>query len=1158
MNQTRTPLLVGLAAATVLLLRGPGAPLPAPQPAGVTAAPVGAAATGGGRTETRAAPANKATRRHREREASRREYARLYREFLGIEPAPPAAAGTPSMQLRGKLAAQAVNLEISSQPKERPVDEHDLRQIAQRARCANYQLEFMIALVADPVDSRLASDFDLAMSALQRGLADAAHYRLDRLWLPWVEPDAVEEKRFRETAGMMLFRRAEKGQPGKGEPRRHLLAVLLVGETPKLGIHKQAFLRAVDFILDLQREVEGLQPASPPLPPEIEVLGPSYTGSFESLRIVLLHARQPSRFRIVSGSASGKWDEVSTEGKLGRLALFSRTLVPDEELAGKALRFLADEMGWHLDRTALLIENDTVYGRPFLEDENSIPPAVKRLSFPSSLFALRNAWEESSGFGPPAQAAAANPKAAAAARTALEVSLADQRTPVDVVPELSPLTSRIEDMAMSNLLRQIAHERIRYVGILATDVKDQLFIAEQVRRWAPNVIRFVFDGNLLYVHPQYNATMFGTLAISNFPLVPEGASSRLSPATSDRRVRQQFAGEWQEGIYLAVGRLLRRPSTPPPLPLEASPAVWIAASGNNGLWPLARLDADWTTEPAWQEQVQPLGPSAPEAGQGPESHNSAKPRNKADLPLLFWIGALCVASWLLRREAFSKARALGRMGVEIRARLLLSGAAALLCLAGAGAVGLWATNILASRQEGGGTEPLAWAFLALLLSGYAILVGFLVETARLHRWPWVFGAAFLVAGVLLVPWLAREVFKLWVWDENGTCSPGLWLDADVRLFSLRASALSGGMSPLVSLGWLAAGLFLWLAVEIKRHLVRVRHDTAWPLHNRPAAFLAGCQEDAWKIDRLLRHSLPPSPRWLALLLTVVGAPTAVLLYRVQPIGETRGYGCLFVVLTGVVIFMALACFVRFLVVWRLLHSMLQRVAQVALLEPLQRVGREVGWKPLQFSWYVPSYNALRQSVKRLVRLIPAPGPVQEELTNLIREIVAAMCQERFDEELDARDSLRTYLQVADTLVGLHYGPQNDEFLAARLIAYLRSIFNQLRYSIMGAMGTGLAAVIGIATYAFEPKKGTTLVLWAMLTAASVAAAAVFVQMNRDAVLSAIGDIDPGKVNYNWSFLSNVLTYAVLPVLGLIASQFPSMGRLLNGLLDPLARVLGSG
>jgi hypothetical protein len=37
-----------------------------------------------------------------------------------------------------------------------------------------------------------------------------------------------------------------------------------------------------------------------------------------------------------------------------------------------------------------------------------------------------------------------------------------------------------------------------------------------------------------------------------------------------------------------------------------------------------------------------------------------------------------------------------------------------------------------------------------------------------------------------------------------------------------------------------------------------------------------------------------------------------------------------------------------------------------------------------------------------------------------------------------------------------------------------------------------------------------------------------------------------------------LIYNVLPVVGLIVSQFPSVGRLFNGLIDPLLRVVGTG
>jgi hypothetical protein len=65
-------------------------------------------------------------------------------------------------------------------------------------------------------------------------------------------------------------------------------------------------------------------------------------------------------------------------------------------------------------------------------------------------------------------------------------------------------------------------------------------------------------------------------------------------------------------------------------------------------------------------------------------------------------------------------------------------------------------------------------------------------------------------------------------------------------------------------------------------------------------------------------------------------------------------------------------------------------------------------------------------------------------------------------------------------------------------------------------------------------------------------------MERDKTLSIIGESAPGKISFDRAFLSKLLIYTVLPVVGLVVSQFPSIGRLLNGLFDPLMRSLGAG
>jgi hypothetical protein len=1186
MNDRQTPILVGLVTAAVFLLRSPSLPT-APQLAGSEAASRSPGARG-----AQAAAASKALARSvaaaQKLRASRREYARLYRGFLGIEPPqpqpPPQSQGQGeigTMRVRGRVAAQPVTFDVSTRPREVPVGDRDLFEIAKQADTAGYKLEFMIALVSDPIDSRLAADFDLSMSALDLALAQSG-YELDRQWLPWVEPESADDKGFRETAGMMLFRHDSEGQQ---EKTSRLLAVFLVGESPKLGIHQQAFQRSVDFILDLRAQAETVSAAprrkgarpSAPTPRhgtarsktdpwlEIPVLGPSFSGSIDSLRSAIASARPRSCFWIVSGSASapGLEERLASHGVRERVRI-SRTVVADDVLAAEGLRFLQDRLGWDLERVALLVESDTAFGSYFSAphprgpagsraDEPPLLAKVTKLHFPSGLFALRNAWEENAGSTPPASATAGHPQQPATPRTSLEVSLADQRMPVDVVPELSPLAARLDDMAMADLLRRINRDGFSYIGILATDIKDQLFLAEQIRRWAPSVVLFVIDNNLLYVHPQYNATMFGTLTISSFPLLPERSQSAISvPAGTiiqEGRMRRQFASERQQGTYLATLNLVNH--------AVAHPSVWISASGHYAMWPLASLHAPESgAELWWPRKTIRLGPSPERGTKAGElvpdppltiDPNLAQggPPARADLKVPLILLLLCLAGYMLRRKAVHWQDALASPTFSTRTRLLISAGAALLCLAGAFVVGLWIAGLLAGLASVEGiTHWWPWLVFASLvfLEGYLVLA-FLATRRVYRRSGWAL-AALAIAGLPLLASWTWLVFDLWRPDAGG-------------LFYLRARAFAGGLSPLVSLAWIAAAVGIWLAVEIKRQLLLKRHDARWPLGTWSEPALAGCAAETAEVARLLRGTFPWSGRHCLAVLALVVPPLISLWARIQPIGESRCYGQLFIVFAAGAQVLALTAFIRFFAVWHRLRRVLRRIELTDLLGTLKTVAKDIGWKPTRFAWYAPSFSSLQHSAARLEGLFAPdgePGPTQ-----LLEDTFAAASAGDHRAELRYRERLNERFVIAPALLGMYRGvPEVDAFHAVRLIAYLRNIFNQLRYSVMAAMGCSLAVIAGVATYAFEPKEFATLVLWAELAAASAATLAVFVQMDRDATLSAIAGTDAGQISMGWPFWSNVLTYGALPLLGLLASQFPSTGRLFSSLLEPLTRILGTG
>jgi hypothetical protein len=49
---------------------------------------------------------------------------------------------------------------------------------------------------------------------------------------------------------------------------------------------------------------------------------------------------------------------------------------------------------------------------------------------------------------------------------------------------------------------------------------------------------------------------------------------------------------------------------------------------------------------------------------------------------------------------------------------------------------------------------------------------------------------------------------------------------------------------------------------------------------------------------------------------------------------------------------------------------------------------------------------------------------------------------------------------------------------------------------------------------------------------------VFVSMNRDRVLSLLQGTTPGQLTWNSTFVTQVVIYGLLPVLGLLGAQFP--------------------
>jgi hypothetical protein len=1026
-----------------------------------------------------------------------------------------------------------------------PLPGNPLAALAKAAAAAGYRVDIRIALVPDPLDSYLAVHFDAAISALQSAHADSG-YLADRTWIPW-QKDFASKRLYRRAPGVLLFRR------GAADERKDLSVVLLVGETPKIGFHKEALAQAIA----MAHRWKVLTRSDSP----IDLLGPSFSGTAEPLQRALERdGLGPASFRIVTGSATAP----GLEDFLGREPFFRRTVLPDNVVEWSALAFLEEKMGWDLDQVAEISEADTAYGRGRQDERERDhqarePPAseadqerddkdaldahhlrehqIVRVTLPAGLAGIRSAWEDSRPAPSPGGPMEA-PK------TSIDLKLADRSQPVDLVPEFSTLTVAAKDLAINNLVAALSRTGIRYVGLLFTDPRDKLFLAQRIREYSPGVILFAFDNSLLYGHPQYAAAMDGTLVFSSFPLFPEGRRwRRMLGGPADVNYRRQFGSELQQGIYQAALILLAREGSPPELGMKR---VWVTAVGNGSLWPLAAIRPvkanDEVLELSLPERNRP--DRKPSARSAPAKHDFFEQlTRRADLQLVLVAAGLALLAYGLWREICR--------GVPTRDWRRGWGTATLLGAAG-GTVLAFAAAALAVL----GTLPffdMPWLRVAILVAIVGVYLAGLAYSLRAARHaPHLTIAALGVAALAAAAAIATLPWTL----------ERLWWPGGSALFYLRAHQFASGLSPFVSLVFLTAAFYIAIFLEARRRRLSLHQGIGWPLRASREAPLAHTSALLRDLHRLLEQA--PPKRGLILAAGLVLAPLLLLLRTVQPIAESGRYGQIVVFLIALGMALAVRSFHRFLALWSSLKPLLSRLGYTRFAAAFQRVAPEVRWNPMKtFSWQLPTYNLLVLSSEKLKEVaarggfaIPG-GPAR--LDRWIADFYAGSSPRALRREIAARRKLqRLFAAACVRLEREAPDPAIDDFLAVRIIAYIRYAFGHMRYALSSALLTSLFVVAALRTYAFEPKQFYSACVWGGLLAGVVLTFWIFLAMDRHTTLSLIGNTTPGKVTLDRHLLANFLTYAAIPLLGFLATLFPQAGSTLTDGLSPLLRILGAG
>jgi hypothetical protein len=503
-----------------------------------------------------------------------------------------------------------------------------------------YQIEHLIATVPDPRESRLDYFFDRNLAAMQRAI-EVTGYELDRNRLPWGRsqqsggetPYQMRRNYLREP-GIILFRDIKPDE-------RRLLLLFLVGETPTTGIHKEAFNNALDQIMRLHEA--GIAQPSEDGSWKIRVLGPSFSGSATSLALSindLFNQRERSprvKVQIISGSATAinKNDILCLTGNNANVT-FNTTVPLDTDVRKAFITYLkkigAVDTGVDEPQIAILTEANTSYGQksnPQKEIENTAKSKrikdqrksepneespcdaektqaedqqkvnILSLTFPLHISKLRGEVSKTRTPKPDAADSALSPSH--------ETSLPLDEGPNarDVIPLFSPLETASTELVLREILSAIHREPIRYIGLVATDVQDQIFLVHELRKHCPNAVIFMFSGDLLYLHSEANLDFQGALVISPYPLF--NLNQYWSYPFNGEKGRLQFSSHGTQGVYNAMLALMNEPEGMVEYgrPFDTGrssgqdseyhfhqPVYWLGIIGRDSIWPVKILGPD--------------------------------------------------------------------------------------------------------------------------------------------------------------------------------------------------------------------------------------------------------------------------------------------------------------------------------------------------------------------------------------------------------------------------------------------------------------------------------------------------------------------------------------------------------------------------------------
>jgi hypothetical protein len=428
-----------------------------------------------------------------------------------------------------------------------------------------------------------------------------------------------------------------------------------------------------------------------------------------------------------------------------------------------------------------------------------------------------------------------------------------------------------------------------------------------------------------------------------------------------------------------------------------------------------------------------------------------------------------------------------------------------------------------------------------------------------------------------------------------------WLISDPAyetgyFFAYRSLSLTSGLSPAAPVLLLAIVYFYWTWVHLRRENMISQRRL---LQGLDLDLKAG--NHMHRVDECLADLFSANV-WRPALLFFVSWLLVLEPWRVARSIESQTFDWLYMSELALLYWMLAVVWCQFIWCWRAFRKFLQWLERSPVRNAFSRLRKETSWvplvsKPREHQLFISSraWNTLRalrafgkedlsseqkEGLKKLQENIMASGSETDALNRELEEALGKgqdLNLDRYGElqkqlEVAAR-AVRTHLDEFDWSIGdsdsvrreLDSVPRKEptaaqrlrlleeEFVAYRYLIFIRYVFRHLRNLLMFVIVGFIFSVISMHSYPFLGLRWIGVVCWVVLVTLGIGVGMVFAQMDRDAILSRLTETKANEVGRN--FFLRMLQFGALPLLTVVTTQFPAVGRLLASWLQPALQAL---